>query len=418
MRIQNISGGAALALWLAAGFLAGGVQSRSSAAAGDWPRWRGPELNGVSREKGWSTDWPKDGPTPVWRAAVGTGFCSVAVSQGRVFTLGNSNETDTVWCLGAADGRVVWKHSFPCPLEPQYYEGGPHATPTVDRDRVFTLSKRGQLFCFKSANGELVWQKDLMAELGVKKPRWGFAGSPLIEKDLLVLNVGGAGTAVDKNTGKVVWTSNADPAGYATPVPFSFAGERGFLIFSAKALVAVKARTGQELWRFKWETKWDLNTADPIVSGDKVFISTFDRGCALLQLGANPPSLVWQSKNMANHFNSCVLVDGCLYGIDGNSDAPPKDLRCVELATGRIRWQQTGFGLGSLLVAGSKLIVLSDKGELAAAPVSKEGFKPEAQAQVLGGKCWTTPVLANGLLYCRNAQGALVCLDLRAARQR
>ncbi len=416
MTSHTIRLGTAMTLRLAAGLLTVLLQARSPATAADWPRWRGPDLDGISREKGWSATWPMDGPTPLWRASVGTGFCSVAVSQGRVFTLGNSNETDTVWCLGAKDGRVVWKHSYHCPLEPQYYEGGPHATPTVDGNRVFTLSKRGQVFCFKRATGELVWQKDLMADLGVKKPRWGFAGSPLVDQDLLILNVGGAGTAMDKATGKIVWTSNPEPAGYATPVPFSLAGERSLLIFSAKALVAVKARTGKELWRYNWETKWDLNTTDPIVSGDTVFISTFDRGCALLKFDASHASVVWQNKNMANHFATCVLADGYLYGVDGNTDAPPKDLRCVEFATGQIKWRQPGFGLASLLVADAKLIVLSDKGELAVGPVSTEGFRPSSQAQVLGGKCWTTPAFANGLLYCRNAEGTLVCLDLRPAR--
>lgn len=394
----------------------GAVLAAISAAGwtDDWPRWRGPSLNGISTEKGWLLAWPQEGPKQLWQASVGTGFTAVAVAQGRLFVLGNHSESDTVYCLDAATGRELWKHSYACPLEPQYYEGGPHATPTVDGGRVYTLSKRAHLFCFEAATGAVVWQKDLMAELGVKKPRWGFAGSPLVQDNLLLLNVGDAGTAIAKAGGQLVWTSGQDPAGYATPVPFLAAGERCVAIFSAKSLVGVKVKNGQELWRFPWITKWDLNVADPIVVGDQLFISTFDRGCALLQLGAGLPTVVWQNKSVANHFNSCVYLDGFLYGIDGNTDAPPKDLRCVDWATGRVRWQQTGFGLGSLIAADGHLIVLGEKGLVAVGPASPQGFQPLAQAQVLGGKCWTTPVLANGRLYCRNAQGRLVCLDLRS----
>src|SRR5688572_2957474 len=137
--------------------------------ADDWPRWRGPDLNGVSRETGWTTSWPKEGPKQLWKAEVGIGFSGVTVAEGRVFTMGNENETDTVFCFDEKSGKLVWKHSYPCPLDPKYYEGGPGASPTVDGARVFTLSKRGHLFCFDAGTGKVVWQKNLLEELGVKK---------------------------------------------------------------------------------------------------------------------------------------------------------------------------------------------------------------------------------------------------------
>lgn len=170
-------------------------------SANDWPRWRGPDSNGVSTEKGWTIDWPKEGPRQLWKASVGIGFSSVAVAQGRLFTLGNREGTDVVYCFDAATGRELWKHSYPCPIDAKYYEGGPGATPTVDGDRVFTLSKRGHLFCFDAGTGRIVWKKNLMEELGVTKPEWGFAGSPLVEGNLLILNVGGAGTAIRQSRG-------------------------------------------------------------------------------------------------------------------------------------------------------------------------------------------------------------------------
>src|SRR3954447_26373896 len=145
----------------------------------DWPHWRGPALNGISKERGWSTSWPAEGPKQLWKASVGTGFSSFAVASGRVFTLGNQKETDTVYCFDAENGNLIWKHSYACPLDPIYYEGGPGSTPSVDGERVYTLSKRAQLFCFEAATGKVLWERDLTKETGAQKPRWGFAGSPL-----------------------------------------------------------------------------------------------------------------------------------------------------------------------------------------------------------------------------------------------
>lgn len=385
-------------------------------AANDWPRWRGPNLNGISNEKGWTTAWPKDGPKQLWKAEVGIGFSSVTVADGRVFTLGNQNETDTVFCFNEKTGKELWKHSYACPLDPKYYEGGPGSSPTVDGTRVYTLSKRGHLFCFEAASGKVIWQKNLIEELGVQKPEWGFAGSPLVEGDLLVLNAGEAGTALNKSSGKVVWSSGKDMAGYATPIPYNRGGEHLTAIFSSKALVGVAVKDGKEHWRFPWVERWKINAADPILLRDQVFISTFDKGCALLRLrGGETPTVVWENKNMGNHFNGCVLLDDHIYGVNGNTDTPEKDFRCLSIADGSVKWSYKGLGLGSLMIADKKLVIMSDRGELVIAEANPQAYKEIARAQVLGGKCWTVPVLANGRIYCRNAQGTIVCLDVRGS---
>ena len=396
-----------LILFMSFFLLSPGVQ------ADDWPCWRGPDHNGISTEKAWSSSWPADGPKQLWKASVGIGFSSVSVVNGRLFTLGNRNETDTVYCFDAESGKELWKHSYACGLDPIYYEGGPGSTPTVDGNNVYTLSKRGHLFCFEAANGKILWQHNLMEELPVAKPRWGFAGSPLVRGNLLVLNVGGAGAAVYKITGKIIWRSDTNIAGYATPVPFTASGERCAALFSGKALVGVRVHDGKELWQFPWVERWNLNAAEPLLIGDKFFISSFGQGCALLQLTANGPKSIWENKAMANHFNCGVHLNGFIYGINGNTDQPERDFRCIDVATGDVKWKHAGMGLGSVMIADGKLIVLSDHGELLVAPASPDGFKPIARAQVLGGKCWTTPVLANGRIYCRNAEGTLVCLDVR-----
>jgi outer membrane protein assembly factor BamB len=383
----------------------------------DWYRWRGPDLNGVSRETGWLGAWSKEGPPQLWKAAVGIGFSSVSVSQGRVYTIGHAGGQDTVFCFDATAGKLLWKHAYVCALDDKYYEGGPGSTPTVDGDRVYSLSKRGQLFCFDSASGRVLWQKNVMEELGVLKPEWGFAASPLVDANRLILNLGTAGTAIDKMTGKIMWTSGREAAGYATAVPWTGDGQRRALIFAGKALVAVKLQDGGEVWRLPWVTRWNINAADPILVGNQVFVSTFDQGGALLQMRAGPPAEVWRSKSMRNHFNGCVATKGYLYGVDGDTDrSTPPELRCLSLKDGQVQWSHKGLGLGSLMVADDKLIILSDKGELVIAEASPSAFKPLARAQVLGGKCWTVPVLSHGKIYCRNARGDLVCVDARGSR--
>jgi outer membrane protein assembly factor BamB len=382
--------------------------------ADDWPHWRGLDWNGISKETGWATSWPTDGPKQLWKASVGTGFSSVAVAAGRLFTLGNTSETDTVYCFDAINGKELWKYSYACPSDPQYYEGGPGSTPTVDHGQVFTLSKRGHVFGFDVPTGNIIWKRNLIEELGVEKPRWGFAGSPVVDGDILILNVGSAGTALNKKTGEIVWKSEKSASGYATPILYDSQGERCAAIFSGKALMGVRVKDGKQLWSYPWVEKWFINAADPLlIEGNKVFISSFGVGCALLDISSGQPNEIWANKEMGNHFNSCVYHDGFIYGNNGNTDMPEKDLRCLEAKTGEVKWKHSGFGLGSLIIADGKIIEMSEKGELLIAPASPKSFKPMARAQVLGGKCWTAPVLANARIYCRNAKGDLICLDVR-----
>lgn len=369
---------------------------------------RGPEQTGISKE---SVD-PKliaAGAAPVWKGSVGTGFSSITVASGRVYTMGNAEAKDTVWCLDAATGEVIWKHSYPEELKPNLYEGGPNATPTVSGGRVYTLSKTGRAFCLDAAKGTVIWEKELAKETGAQKPEWGFSGSPLIEGDLVIYNVGKAGTALSKGSGEVVWKSDADKAGYSTPLPFQQGSDRLVLLMAAKVAIALQPGSGQAVWSHPWETSYDVNAADPIVSGSKVFVSSgYNHGASVFEVVDNQPKVIWENKSLRNQFSSSVLWKGHLYGVDDNQ------LRCVDFVTGEVKWSDRATGKGTLLIADGRIVALSEKGELMVADASPEGFKPLARAQILGGKCWTMPALANGKLYARNAKGDIVCLQLGA----
>ena len=375
--------------------------------AADWYRYRGPDMNGISRETGWLTKWPDEGPRQLWKAAVGAGFSSVTVSQGRLYTQGNTQDKDTINCLDAKTGAVLWQYTYSCPLDPKFYEGGTSATPTVDENRVYTISKSGDLFCLDAAKGTVLWGKKVVPDLGVKAPTWGFAGSPVVEGRLLLLNLGARGVALDKLTGAVVWKSAGSECGYSTPLPFDQAGRRVVAIMGAQALNVVDVADGAPVWDFPWKTEYDVNAAAPLFSGDEAFVSSgYDHGAALVRVQDRHATVVWQNKKMRNHFNSCVLWQGSLYGVDESQ------LTCLDWATGAVRWTEPKFGKGSLMMADGKLIALGEKGELFIAEATPQRFQVTARAQVLGGKCWAVPVLANGRIYCRNSKGDLVCVDV------
>ena len=386
--------------------------SLSTANGDDWPIWRGPLRNGVSAEKNWQHSWPTNGPNVLWKAAVGIGFSSVAVANGRLYTMGNSDNQDTVTCLETKSGNVLWKHSYACPLDDRFFEGGPTSTPTVDGDRVFTLSRQGDVFCFDALSGQVVWSKNVQKEAEARIPGWGFSSSPMVHDNKLILNVGDAGMAIDKVSGAILWKSGPGEAGYMTPHPIKIGDSWFALIASGKFYQCVDLESGLVAWKHRWLTTNGCNAADPIVIGDQVFVSSgYGRGAALLSFTDSAAKVVWNNTEMQNQLNSSVYIDGHLYGFDGDEGGEVQ-LKCMEFLSGEVRWSHTGLGAGSLMVADNHLIILSEAGELSIAPVSSNGFETISSAKILDGKCWTVPVLSNGLIYCRNAAGELACVDV------
>ncbi|MGC2578224.1 MAG: PQQ-binding-like beta-propeller repeat protein [Terrimicrobiaceae bacterium] len=392
----------------------------SFATAVEWPQWRGANRDGISTEKISPANWEKDGPKQLWKKQVGTGASSVAVRGGRLYTMGNNGDMDVVFCLDAATGAEIWKHTYPQiravddELDPSRFEGGPGGTPTVDADKVYTLSHEGDLFCLAAASGKVLWSKNLQKDFSGRRRRYGYAGSPLVDGNLVIVDSGGVGAstvALDKTTGALKWKAGDDEAGYSSPVGFDLAGLRCVAVFKADALVGLNAANGQELWRFPWETSYDINAPTPIVFGDKIFITSgYGAGCALLQVRPGKATEIWRNKNLRSQLASPVLVQGNIYGIDGNVGGG--ELRCLDVGTGVIKWKRN-VGGGTLIAAGGHLLILSERGELVVAEASPTNYREAARAQVLGGQCWVTPAVANGKIYCKNNQGTLVCLDGR-----
>ncbi len=385
------------------------------AQAADWPIYRGPNHDGISTETDWKSNWGEDGPRALWRGSVGIGYSSFAVSDGRVYTMGSSGkrkggETDTVYCLDAVTGKVIWKHSYPCALQPLYYEGGTLSTPTVDDGATYTLSKMGDLFCFDAVTGKVKWEVNVNRKLGFELPTWSFSSSPLIVGDRLILNLGAAGAAFDKKTGAVLWENGKGVCGYATPVPCVIEQQNCIVLGGADAVIGVKIDDGEVLWKHPFVNKHKATAADPLVRGNEVFAScAYGRGCIKFRIAGGKPALVFDNKVMRNLMSCSVLWGDQIYGFD------EFDLKCIDFADSRERWSRRGFGKGSLMMSrDGRMIIMGEQGEMIIAQANPEEFKLITRAQVLPkGMCRTVPVLANGLIYVRNARGDVVCLDAR-----
>lgn len=393
--------GAALGcVWLLAGLAA--------TQASDWSRWRGPDGTGISAEKGWKPQAVAAAKIK-WKASLGKGHSCMAVAAKRLYTMGNPGGKDIVYCLDAETGKEVWQSSYRC--EQGNFEG-PRATPVVDGDLVYTLSREGDAYCFEAATGKIKWQKNLIKDFGCANITWGFSASPLIVDKAVVYNARASGLALDKLTGEKIWEGGGGQCGYAAPVRFSHKGKDSLAFFSFKEVVVVDAATGEKQASHPWETQYDVNAADPLIFDGKLFITSgYERGCTLLDLSGKNVKQLWENQNMRGHFASPIYLDGYIYGVDGQTGQG--QLRCLEAKSGKVAWSAKG-GYENLMIASGMILAIDKSGTLVVGEANPKAFRETAKAVVLNGKAknWTAPVLANGYVYCRNSDGDLVCVDV------
>jgi outer membrane protein assembly factor BamB len=326
---------------------------------------------------------------------------------------GKTINKDVVYCLDKRTGKTIWRYSYPC-KEGQW--PGPHATPVINDGDVYIFSKEGDLFCFDANNGKVKWKKNVVAEFNAEKQTWGFSSSPHIENNVLLINACTNGIALNAKTGVKIWASKPGIAGYAVPKVYKMNGKKCLVISGQKAIYGVDFKTGKQLWSYPWVSAYDINAADPIIIGSKVFISSgYGKGCVLIDITDNKPKLLWQNKNMSNHFSSSLYIDGYIYGPDGNTGGPRNPLSCIDSKTGDVVWTQK-IGFASIMAAGGKLIILSERGELIIAEAINQGYKELSRAHLpeTSGRriYWAAPVLLDGQIYCRNNSGDLFCVDM------
>ena len=386
--------------------------SGGAAEGGDWPKWRGPSGTGMADE---ALAEEFDAESVLWRKRIGTGYSSIVVAEGRAFTMGHEKGEEILWCLDALGGEEVWAARWSAPLLDNLHEGGPSATPLVSENgNVFALGKNGDLVCCDSETGKKLWHVDLISVAGLKgAPEWGFSGSPVMVDGNLLIEAGST-LAFDPGSGALKWRSQPFRPAYGSPAPFEHSGQSFLATLKTDGLAILSAENGGTVAFSPWETAFDTNATTPIVSQGGIFVSTgYDRGCALFRFDGRALSKRYENQLLCTHMNNAVLFDGHLYGFDGTAHrGRPTEFVCLEWESGRERWRvppAEGLGCGSLIATNDgKLLILSERGELVIAEASPEEYLPGARAQILGGRCWTPPVLANGVLYARNARGDLV----------
>ncbi len=405
-----------LAPWLLV--LVPAVATPGSAQAEDWPQLLGPHRNGVY-DGALTAAWPASGPQRLWRHELGTGFSGPAVSQGRVFIYHRRGDRAIVEALDAGSGERQWSFEHSTDYVDQLgFDDGPRATPTIAGGRVFTWSALGKLHALDFETGKMLWAVDAHQRFGADQGTFGAASSPLYDGGRLIVNVGGpegAGiVAFDAGSGEVLWQISDDAAGYGSPVAANLNGRRRVLVWTSKRLYELDPANGEVGATFPWRAR--TNAVNPLVVGNRIFLSAnYGKGAVLLDAGGKELKPVWSSNEaMSNHYAISVHHQGYLYGFHGmalSRTSAGVNLRCVALESGEVIWEWSETGAGTVLLAGSQLVVLTDAGELILAPASPEGFEPAARAKILESPVRAAPALAAGHLFARDPK-QLIAVDL------
>ncbi len=387
-------------------------------ASADWPRFLGPNGNGVvAEDAALSTDWKKNPPKTLWTRQLGLGCSSFAIADGRALTLGNNNGEDTVWCLDAKSGALIWKHTYEEPKAAKYYSGGTSSTPTIDGDRVYTVSKQGKLFCLDFDSGKVLWERSYSDDFDGRRQSWGWAASPVVYKDLLLIDPGaknGALVALDKRSGEPVWSIGDEEPGYATPVVYQDQGRDRVSVFHKKALVGYDLESpGDPLFRYSWRTSYGANASNPHFRNGKFFLSSgYGSGYAVIDVTQSEPELLHRDRELILKVQTSVLVGDHViahYGGDGD----PRDLVALNFDTGDIAWREKVPGdLGNVIAVGEHLIVFTDSGHVILGKDAGDRFQELGRKHALLGTSWAPPSYSNGKLYLRNNLGKAVCLDV------
>ncbi|MCP5541479.1 MAG: PQQ-binding-like beta-propeller repeat protein [Akkermansiaceae bacterium] len=408
--------------------LAAGGEGASGGA--DWPRWRGPEGNDISPDKGVAGSWPSDGPKKLWvYDKAGIGYSSFIVVGGKLFTLGARDGDVVMICLDTNSGEEVWSTKISEDDGSGYSAGwgtGPRSTPTYSDGKLYGLGPKGTLACVNAADGKKEWDKNLVSDFGGKWGGWGYAESPLVDGDQVVVCPGGKDNgivALDKNTGATKWKASEvqpGPAEYASLVPVEINGTRQYIRLFQTQLVSVAAEDGKLLWSSDWPGKTAV-IPTPIVDGNEIYISSgYGVGCKLVKVGAdNTVSDVWVNSVMKNHHGGVVKVGDHLYGFSDGAG-----LICQDWKSGEMVWNEKGrfTTKGAVHVVDGKLVCLNESdGTVTLAEASPDGFKQLGQFQLEPqsktreshkGQIWAHPVVIGGKLYLRD-QEFIACYDVK-----
>jgi outer membrane protein assembly factor BamB len=425
----------------------------------DWPQFLGPTRDSKSPETGILTKWPTKGPKIVWTRRLGTGYSIGSVAYGRFYQFDRDQDTNkaTLVCLNAETGEKLWDFAYTSIYQDIIgYDDGPRCAPLIEGNRVYIFGVEGMLYCLNATTGEEIWKLDTTKEFHVQQNFFGVGSCPIIEGDLLIAMIGGSppdqkvprgaigrakpnGSAIvafDKLTGKIRYQIGDELASYSSLQTATIDGRRWCFAFCRGGLLGFEPASGKIDFHYPWRSDLhdSVNASTPVVVGKQVFVSeTYGPGSSLLEVSPGKAKVVWQdadnprTKKLQTHWNTPIYVDGFLYGSSGRHDYNA-ELRCIDWASGDVKWKQPRLSRTSLLYVDGHFVVLGEFGTLTLIKATPEKYDPVASVtleattagplapgekppRLLKEPCWSAPILSHGLLYVRG-NDLLVCMEL------
>jgi outer membrane protein assembly factor BamB len=418
---------------LALGLVAGCVLTPALFSA-EWPRWRGPGNDGHAVDASALGTIPSQ-PKTLWTVRLGAGFSSPVVAHGKLAILDNENDREVLRVLDAADGKEIWKAELDDTFTDSQGPPGPRSTPVIDDDRVYAVSGRGELQCRQLTDATLLWRTSYTEDLGAifigergtipGAARHGNNGAPVIDGPHLLAPVGGTKghsvVAFDKRTGAIAWHSQNDMAGYGAPVVADIAGMRQVIAFTVDGVIGLDRQDGRLLWRVPLQTAYGRHVMTPVIADDLVIVGSHQVGMVAIRLTQAGDGVeatnAWVSREATPNFAQPVASNGFLYTL-----GPKRDVLCVDLANGDVRWREEGLvvtpadrAYTSFVVIQDEVLMLTDAGELILFDANPERCEVRARVQVCGMN-WCNPAYVRGVLYLRDGlrgPGNLSAIQLR-----
>jgi outer membrane protein assembly factor BamB len=397
------------------------MKTAALAQSSDWAQWGGPHRNFTSDVKGLATTWPVTGPRRLWKRELGEGYSGVAVEHGKLFTMYRKGENEIVVALDATTGKTLWEYSYAAPFSPEYdmtNGPGPHATPLVSGNLVFTSGATGKLNCLDKKSGKPLWSHDLLKEFQGTLRVNGYSCSPIAYKDKIVLMVGGPSSslvAFNRQDGSVVWKKHDFKNSTSSPIIINVDGEDQLVAFMYGDVAGVDPNSGALLWSHPHPVDFGLNTSTPVWGPDNLlFISSaYSGGSRVLKLsrsgGKTSVEELWANRLMRIHFTNAIRVGDLIYGSSG--DFGPAPFTAVDVKTGKILWRNRSFPRASFLFADGRFIILDEDGQLLLATATSEGLTVTSKVELLKSQSWTVPSLSGTRLYVRDRKD-IIALEL------
>jgi outer membrane protein assembly factor BamB len=395
----------------------------ASAQATDWAQWGGPHRDFKSDAKGLAASWPATGPRRLWQRELGEGYSAIAAERGVLYTMYRKGDNEVAIALDASTGKTIWEYSYAAPFSPEYDMSngpGPHATPLVTGNFVFTSGATGKLHCLDKKTGKLLWSHDLINEFHGTLRVNGYSCSPIAYKDKVVMLVGGQASslvAFNQNDGSVAWKKHDFKNSTSSPILINVDGQDQLVAFMFAEVVGVDPNNGNLLWSHAHPVDFGLNTSMPVWGPDNLlFISSgYDGGSRVLKLSrAGDKTTVeelWTSRLMRVHFSNAIRVGDFICGSSG--DFGPAPFTAIDVKTGKVLWRNRSFPRASFLFADGRFIILDEDGELMLATATAEGLTVVSKVALLSNKSWTVPSLSGTRLYLRDRKN-IMALELGA----